>query len=135
MSLLISDEKLIVRATAVKVTEDVLSVDLEDGRIISVPIVWYPRLVNGTARERNNFKIGPFGIHWPDLDEDISVKGLLLGNKSGESPASLKFWLSERAQGRTPTLEDWTRAKAKQGRPPQRNAPSSARRAPKRKAS
>ena len=132
---MIGDEKFDVRAMAVRVTEDVLSVDLEDGRTITVPILWYPRLAHGTARERNNFKIGPFGIHWPELDEDISIKGLLLGNKSGESANSLKFWLDRRASGGTPTLEEWSNEKArrtgktsKPGKPP-------ARRITKRKAS
>jgi hypothetical protein len=136
MSSLVSDEKFMVRATAAKVTDDVLSVDLEDGRTISVPIVWYPRLVHATTRERNNFEISPFGIHWSDLDEDISVKGLLLGNKSGEAPASLKFWLEQRARGRTPTLEEWSKEKSKRtGRPPPKEEKSPGRRVPKRKAS
>jgi hypothetical protein len=94
-----SEYKLDIRATAVRVTDDVLIVDLEDGRTISVPIVWYPRLRHGTAAERNNFEIGPYGIHWPDLNEDISIRGLLLGNKSGESPRSLQRWLELRARG------------------------------------
>jgi hypothetical protein len=136
----VSDEKFMVRAQAVRVTEDVLSVDLEDGRTISVPLVWYPRLVHGTARERSHFEVSPFGIHWPDLDEDISVKGLLVGQKSGESPESLKFWLEQRARGHTPTLEEWSRAKAKRGRggakvPPVKVNRPSARRTSKRKAS
>lgn len=136
MSIMLSDEKLTVRATAAKVTEDVLSVDLEDGRTISIPIVWYPRLVHATTRERNNFKIGPFGIHWRDLDEDINIKGLLLGNKSGEAPSSLKFWLDQRARGRTPTLEEWSKEKAKRtGKLPTKEAKSPGRRIPNRKAS
>ena len=94
------------RATHVSVTEDTLSVDLEDGRTIAVPIGWYPRLAHGTPEERNRWKIGAFGIHWPELDEDISIKGLLLGHKSGESQASLKRWLEHRARGEKPWLED-----------------------------
>ncbi len=82
----------------VRVTEDTLSVDLEDGRTISAPLSWYPRLVYATPKERQNFRIAGagYGIHWPDLDEDISVKGLLLGNRSGESAKSLERWLASR---------------------------------------
>jgi hypothetical protein len=93
------EHKLDIRATAVRVTNDVLSVDLEDGRTVTVPIVWYPRLRHGTQAERENFEIGPYGIHWADLNEDISIRGLLLGNKSGESPRSLQRWLELRARG------------------------------------
>jgi hypothetical protein len=84
---------------AVVVTEDVLSVELSDGRTISAPIAWFPRLLHGTPKERANFELGHFGIHWPDLDEDIPVDGLLRGEKSGESMASLKRWLDHRARG------------------------------------
>jgi hypothetical protein len=99
MSSLISEDKLIVQATNVVVTDDALTVDLEDGRTISVPLQWYPRLYHGTPAERNHFQIGHYGIHWPDLDEDISVKGLLLGSKSGESMKSLQRWLDHRSRG------------------------------------
>ncbi len=86
------------RAVAVAITDDTLSVELEDGRSISVPIGWYPRLAHGSLEERNNFQIAGagFGIHWPDLDEDIGVEGLLLGKKSTESPASFERWLQQR---------------------------------------
>jgi hypothetical protein len=82
----------------VSVTEDTLSVDLEDGRTIAVPITWYPRLAYGTPQERANFQISSagYGIHWPDLDEDIGVEGLLRGKKSTESPASFERWLQRR---------------------------------------
>jgi hypothetical protein len=85
--------------TAVDITEDSLRVDLEDGRSISIPIAWYPRLDHGTADERNNWRlIGKgSGIHWPDLDEDISVEHMLAGIPSGESQASLKSWLDARS--------------------------------------
>jgi hypothetical protein len=95
-----TDDRLIVPAIAVRVTDDALVVDLEDGRQVSAPLAWYPRLLHGTAKERANFEIGHYGIHWPDLDEDISVKGLLLGNKSGESQSSLKRWLDYRQKGK-----------------------------------
>lgn len=88
------------RVVNVTVTEDTLSVDLEDGRTISVPIGWYPRLAHGTPAERANFEISGagYGIHWPDLDEDIGIEGLLLGKKSTESPASFERWLQRREQ-------------------------------------
>ena len=86
------------RAINVMVTEDTLSVDLEDGRTISVPIGWYPRLAHGTSAERNHFQISGagYGIHWHDLDEDIGVEGLLSGKGSTESPASFARWLRQR---------------------------------------
>ena len=86
------------RAVSVTIDDDTLSVDLEDGRTISVPIGWYPRLAQGTSAERADFQISGagYGIHWPELDEDIGVEGLLLGKKSTESPASLARWLQRR---------------------------------------
>ncbi len=87
------------RAQDVAVTEDTLAVDLTDGRTISVPLAWYPRLAHGTPEERGNWRVSGAGwsIHWPDLDEDISVKGLLIGNASGESQSSFDKWLKSRA--------------------------------------
>jgi hypothetical protein len=89
------------RALHVSVSDDSLVVDLEDGRTISVPIGWYPRLAHGTHEERDNFVIAGagYGIHWPDLDEDIGVEGLLLGRKSTESRASFARWLEQRNAG------------------------------------
>ena len=88
----------IPKAENVRVTEDTLSVDLSDGRIISVPLDWFPRLVHATPEERNNWRlIGTgHGIHWEDIDEDISVEGLLAGKPSGESHVSFKKWLNQR---------------------------------------
>lgn len=87
-----------VRAQNVVVTTDSLTVDLNDGRSISVPLAWYPRLLHGTTEERNNWRLigSAEGIHWPDLDEDISVENLLRGNPSGESEESFKKWLKKR---------------------------------------
>lgn len=87
------------RAQSVAVTEDTLSVDLTDGRTISVPLAWYPRLAHGTPEERDNWRINSAGwsVHWPDLDENVSVKGLLIGNPSMESGRSFKRWLENRA--------------------------------------
>lgn len=87
-----------VRVQSLVVTEDSLIVDLSDGRSITVPLAWYPRLVHGTSEERNNWRwIGDReGIHWPDLDEDISVENLILGQPSGESQESFRRWLELR---------------------------------------
>ncbi len=86
-------------AEGVAVTEDTLSVDLSDGRTISVPLAWFPRLSYATPDERNNWRlIGKGqGIHWEDIDEDISVDDLIVGKASGESQTSFKAWLSKRA--------------------------------------
>jgi hypothetical protein len=90
-----------VRAQSLVVTEDGLIVDLSDGRSITVPLAWYPRLIHGTTEERNNWRwIGDReGIHWPELDEDISVENLLLGKPSGESQDSFRRWLEGRNGG------------------------------------
>ena len=86
------------RAEAVEVTEDTLTLDLSDGRTISVPLEWFPRLLRATPKERNNWRlIGKgHGIHWGDIDEDISVEGLLAGRPSGETQESFKRWLNLR---------------------------------------
>lgn len=88
------------RAQHVSISEDSLSVDLVDGRTIIVPLGFYPRLLQGTASERNHWRlIGQGdGIHWPDLDEDISVVNLLLGQPSSESQASFKQWQETRTK-------------------------------------
>jgi Protein of unknown function (DUF2442) len=87
-----------LRATAAQVTADSLSVELADGRSISVPLAWYPRLFHGTAEERSRFRFigGGEGIHWTDLDEDISIEGIVAGRPSGESQRSLQRWLESR---------------------------------------
>ena len=86
------------RVLSVTVTEDSLSVDLEDGRTITVPIGWYPRLGHATTAERAKVLISGagYGLHWPELDEDIGVEGLLLGKRSAESAASFERWLQRR---------------------------------------
>jgi len=91
--------EIVPEAVDVKVTKDTLRVELSDGRTISAPVVWFPRLLHGTPKERANFELGHFGIHWPDLDEDIPVEGLLRGEKSGESLKSLRRWLDHRSRG------------------------------------
>ena len=99
-SLVIEVQEAIAQSIAVSKTA--LTVDLVDGRTIIVPLLWYPRLWYGTPEERNHFEIIGDGIliHWPDLDEDLSVSGLLAGRRSGESQRSLKKWL----EGRTARL-------------------------------
>ena len=69
------------RVLSVDLNDDALSVSLRDGRVITVPLAWYPRLLNATPAQRNNWEIagGGYGIHWPDLDEDLSTEGLLRG--------------------------------------------------------
>ena len=85
-------------AEAVRVTDDALDVELSDGRAISVPLSWFPRLLHSTPEERANWRLIGHGdgIHWEDLDEDISVEGLLAGRHSGESQESLRKWLEAR---------------------------------------
>jgi hypothetical protein len=87
-------------AERVVITDDSLSVELSDGRAISVPLAWFPRLFHATKEERNNWRLigRGQGIHWEKIDEDISVENLLAGRPSDESQASLKKWLAGRAQ-------------------------------------
>lgn len=89
------------RAQNVSLTEAALVVELIDGRTITVPLTWYPRLVHSTPAERANWRlIGEGeGLHWPELDEDISVEGLLAGRPSGETQASLRRWFENRKAG------------------------------------
>jgi Protein of unknown function (DUF2442) len=90
----------VATAKHVRVTGSALIVELNDGRTVSAPIEWYPRLANGTRAERQQWQlIGPgIGIHWPALDEDISIEGLLRGLPSGEGPESLARWLNSRGR-------------------------------------
>ncbi|MEI8121039.1 MAG: DUF2442 domain-containing protein [bacterium] len=85
-------------AGKVAVSDESLIVELSDGRVLSVPLAWYPRLLHGSREERSHWRLigRGAGIHWPDLDEDLSVEGLLRGAKSGESRASLSKWLVAR---------------------------------------
>jgi hypothetical protein len=97
-------EMQVVKATEVMVNDDTLTVELADGRSLSVPIAWYPRLLYANQAEREHWEwIGDGeGIHWPDLDEDISMEGLLLGRRSGESQPSLQRWLEARTKSGHP---------------------------------
>ena len=88
-----------VTAEEVRISADTLAVELSDGRTIAVPLDWYPRLAHGTVAEQNNWRpiAKGLGIHWPDLDEDISIENLLVGQPSGESQTSLQKWLACRS--------------------------------------
>jgi hypothetical protein len=96
MSTFVSNRE--VFAESVSFQEHSMVVQLDDGRALSIPLTWYPRLLNGTEKERANYELigDGEGIHWPDLDEDISVEGLLAGRPSAETDASLKKWLEKR---------------------------------------
>jgi Protein of unknown function (DUF2442) len=102
-------ETQVPSARDVVVTEDALTVSLADGRTLSVPLTWYPRLWHGTPEERAGWRLigDGQGIHWPGLDEDISVEGLFEGRRSVESQRSLKQWLEQR-----PAVKDWARRDA-----------------------
>jgi len=98
MSTLKTEVVQVASARNITITEELITVELDDGRVIAVPLTWYPRLVHGTPEERNNWRLigRGEGIHWPDLDEDISVEDLILGRPSRESQRSFKRWLNER---------------------------------------
>ncbi len=97
MSTLVTEIQ-VAKGEDVQVSEDTLTLDLVDGRTISIPLAWYPRLLHATIDERNHWEwIGDNeGIHWLDLDEDISVEGIIAGRRSGESQRSLQRWLESR---------------------------------------
>jgi hypothetical protein len=96
MSTLVTERD--VFAETVQFSDDSMTVRLDDGRALSIPLAWYPRLMHGTPPERERFELigDGEGIHWPDLDEDISVEGLLAGRRSTESDGSLVRWLEQR---------------------------------------
>jgi hypothetical protein len=89
-------------ATDIVVSDDTLTVELADGRTIAAPLAWYPRLAHATAAERRSWRLigGGQGIHWPALDEDISITNLLVGQPSAESQSSFKKWLASRIKSR-----------------------------------
>jgi hypothetical protein len=91
-------------AVRVEVSADTLSVELADGRTIAVPLAWYPRLAHATADEWAGWRLiaGGRGIHWPAIDEDVSVANLLTGQPSAESQSSFKKWLAVRAKASRP---------------------------------
>jgi hypothetical protein len=87
-----------ILVTDVRATKDMLEVSFDDGRTVSLPIAWFPRLLHGTMKERNTWQLNAkgYGIHWPLLDEDLSAAGLLAGNRSQESSQSFQRWLKAR---------------------------------------
>lgn len=91
------------RIMTVSIDDEQLTLSLEDGRCVSVPLSWYRRLCYGSPPEQQHFQISGagFGIHWPDLDEDIGIEGILLGKKSVESQASFQTWLDKRKEGKS----------------------------------
>jgi hypothetical protein len=82
-------------AQGVRLAGDALIVELDDGRTLTVPLEWYPRLAHATASERERWQLigSGEGIHWPDLDEDLGIEGLLAGRRSAESQDSFNRWL------------------------------------------
>jgi Protein of unknown function (DUF2442) len=98
MSTSTGEPRAAARAMSVSVTDDELIIELVDGRRLVVPLAWYPRLLHGTSDERKHWEIigRGVGIHWPELDEDISVEHALAGVPSGESAASLERWYATR---------------------------------------
>ena len=92
MSTLVTERD--VFAESLSFSEDALTVRLDDGRSLSVPLAWYPRLLDGTEAERENYELigDGEGIHWPQLDEDITAEGLLAGRRSAECATSLAKW-------------------------------------------
>ncbi len=95
-------------AVQVIITEEKLIIDLADGRGISVPLAWYPRLLHGSPQERQNWQLlgDGYAIEWPDLDEHIGIEGLLAGRRSGESQKSFERWLAARMLTNTTVSED-----------------------------
>jgi hypothetical protein len=91
-------------AQGVRVTDEALVVTLVDGRSVSAPVSWYPRLRHGFPEERDEWRLigRGEGIHWPKLDEDISVEDLLAGRGSGEAQNFLRRWLESRRKGQLP---------------------------------
>ena len=97
----------IATATSVAVTDETLVAHLADGRVITVPLNWYPRLQHATANERSHWELQVEGrhVHWPEIDEDLSIEDLLIGRPSAESDSSLNKWLAARRNGTSLTLE------------------------------
>jgi hypothetical protein len=99
----------------VSVTADTISIDLADGRTISVPLAWFPRLLHATPAERSNYELLREGIYWPDLNADVHVGGVLNGEKSGESLRSLKRWMDYRSRGEKEPIPEFPLPSDSQG--------------------
>src|SRR5713101_5855898 len=105
-------------AKNVRVTDRALVVELRDGRVVSAPLRWYPRLAEGSPRERRRWELlGPgIGIHWPDLDEDISIERLLQRRPAGDGPTSLDRWRASRKRPGNQALQPTSRARSARAR-------------------
>ena len=114
-------EPITPKAEGVIITEETLEAKLADESIVSVPLAWYPRLVHATPEERDNWELVSQGqgVRWPDLDEDLSVEGLIAGHRSGESQRSFKRWLEAKRGGRSVLLYDLIQV----ARPTEKNSP------------
>src|SRR5574337_709272 len=110
-----TNEPQLSPASRVTVTKDALAVDLADGRTVIAPLAWYPRLLHGSTEERKHWRLSGRGegIHWPDLDEDISVDGLLAGRPSGESQRSFKRWLADRSASANQRMQPTRKKRAR----------------------
>ena len=99
-TLILETEPLVIKVT---VTDEKVIVDLADGRSLSVPLAWYPRLLHGSPEERHNWQLlgDGYAIEWVDLDEHIGVEGLLAGRRSSESQRSFESWLIARNTARS----------------------------------
>ena len=97
-------------AASLEVTDEALRANLSDGRTITVPLDWYPRLIHATPAERKNYELYGDGqyIRWPDLDEDLTIKGLIAGKRSGESARSFERWLAAKRAGQPVAIHDIT---------------------------
>lgn len=113
---------VVPNAERVTVTDDTLTVECSDGRSLSVPLAWFPRLLHATRKERNNWRlIGKGrGIHWSDIDEDVSIEGLLAGKPSSESQASFDKWLRRRVARRVARPRSTEKGARQAKRPPAR---------------
>jgi hypothetical protein len=96
-------ELQVPNAQQVSVISDTLRMDLSDGRSVSVPLAWFPRLLHATPEEHKNWRLlgGGQGVHWEELDDDISVEGMLVGRSSGEARSSFRRWLEKRTSSAT----------------------------------
>src|SRR5437667_11450746 len=107
------------QAQKVRVNSDELVIDLVDGRTVTVPLQWYPRLAHGTSAQRRKWQLigRGEGIHWPELDEDVSIDDLLAGRASNESQTSLQRWLGERGLLANKRMQPSSRARRRAKKP------------------
>jgi len=105
------------RVEAVYFTRNSLVVDLMDGRTIAVPLAWYPKLLKATQKQKSHWEIcgGGFGIHWPDIDEDLSTEGLLRGLRASSKQVPQKNKTSVKRRSSQTKNRSKSRAKTKSG--------------------